>query len=157
MGAGAGSGRRKRWRAAALPLAGALVGALYTLAAFSYPVGTPTAPGPGLFPLLAGLTMTLGGLVAVVAELRAPSVPVVELGESFRRVPALVAALVVYAVVLKPAGFLTASAALTALVLVVLGRRRAWTVAAIAVALSAGTWLTFRLLGVPLPPGPLGF
>ncbi len=115
------------------------------------------SPGPGLFPLLAGFTMTLASLVAVITESRAPSVAVVELGESFRRVPALVAALVIYAIVLKPAGFLAASAALAALVLVILGRRRVSTVVAIAVALSAGTWLTFRLLGVPLPPGPLGF
>lgn len=129
---------------------------MYSVAAFSYPVGTLVSPGPGLFPLVAGLTMTLASLVAVIAESGAPSVAAMELGESFRRVPALVAALVGYAIVLKPAGFLAASTALVALVLVILGRRRAWTIVAIAVALSAGTWLTFGLLGVPLPSGPYG-
>lgn len=155
---GAGPSRpRPRWsRPPALPLAGLLVGGAYSVAALSYPVGTPVAPGPGLFPLLAGLTMTLAGLIAVIVEYRAPSVAAVELGESFRRVPMLVAALVLYAIVLKPAGFLASSAALAGLVLVILGRRRAWTVVTIAGALSAGTWLTFRLLGVPLPPGPFG-
>lgn len=143
-------------RALALPLAGLLVGAVYTSGALRYPVGTPVAPGPGLFPLAAGLTMTLASLIALIAEYRAPSVTPVGLGESFRRVPLLVAALVAYAIVLKPAGFLTASAALAALVLVILGRRAASTVVAIAVALSAGCYLTFRLLGVPLPPGALG-
>lgn len=138
------------------PLAGLLVGAAYSVAAFSYPVGTPVSPGPGLFPFLAGFTMTLASLVAVIAEYRAPSIATVELGESFRRVPALVAAMVVYAMVLKPAGFLATSAALAGVVLVILGRRSPWTIVTIALALSAGTWLTFRLLGVPLPPGPFG-
>lgn len=143
-------------RALALPLAGLLVGAVYTSGALRYPVGTPVTPGPGLFPLLAGLTMTLASLIALITEYRAPSVTPVGLGESFRRVPVLVAALVAYAIVLKPAGFLAASAALAALVLVVLGRRAASTVVAIAVVLSAGCYLTFRLLGVPLPQGALG-
>jgi putative tricarboxylic transport membrane protein len=134
-----------------------LVGAAYACAAFSHPIGTLVSPGPGLFPLLAGLTMTLAGLVAMIAESRAPSLATVELGTSFRRVPMLVAALVGYAIVLKPVGFLVASTALAGLVLVILGRRRVWTVSTIAVALSAGTWLTFRLLGVPLPRGPLPF
>lgn len=133
-----------------------MIGAGYSIAAFSYPVGTLVSPGPGLFPLIAGLTMTLAGLVATIAESRAPSIAALELGESFRRVPMLVAALVGYAIVLKPVGFLVASTTLVVLALVILGRRRAWTVVTIAVALSAGTWMTFRLLGVPLPQGLLG-
>jgi putative tricarboxylic transport membrane protein len=133
-----------------------VIGAGYSIAAFSYPVGTLVSPGPGLFPLIAGLTMTLAGLVATIAESRAPSIAALELGESFRRVPMLVAALVGYAIVLKPVGFLVASTTLVVLALVILGRRRAWRVVTIAVALSAGTWMTFRLLGVPLPQGLLG-
>ncbi len=140
----------------ALPLAGLVLGLAYSAGATRYSVGSLVAPGPGLFPLLAGLTLALAGLLALIVESRAPSVAAPRLGESFRRVPLLVAALVAYAVVLKPAGFLAASAALTALVLVILGRRAAWPVAGIAIALSAGCYLTFRLLGVPLPPGALG-
>jgi hypothetical protein len=68
----------------------------------------------------------------------------------------LVAVLVGYALVLKPAGFLAASTGLAALVLVILGRRRAWSVVAISGTLSVGGYLTFRLLGVPLPAGALG-
>ncbi len=142
--------------ALALPLAGVLLGVACTVGAMRYAVGSLVAPGPGLFPLLAGLTMTLAGLIALVADCRVPSIARAGRGESFRRVPMLVAVLVGYALVLKPAGFLAASAALTALVLVILGRRRAWPVAGIALALSAGCYLTFRLLGVPLPAGALG-
>lgn len=137
-------------------MAGLMIGAVYTVAALSYPVGTPVAPGPGLFPVLAGSTMTLASLIALIAEYRAPSVAPMRLGASFRRVPALVATLGVYAIVLKPAGFLVASTALVALVLVILGRRHAPTVIATAIGLSAGCYLTFRLLGVPLPVGALG-
>lgn len=143
-------------RALALPLAGALLGVAYSIGATRYAVGSLVAPGPGLFPLLAGFTMTLASMVALIVEYRTSSGAAPRLGESFRRVPMLVAALVAYAIVLKPAGFLAASAVLTALVLVILGRRRAWPVAGIALALSAGCYLTFRLLGVPLPAGALG-
>src|SRR5262245_10903318 len=140
----------------ALPLAGLVIGAVYTLAALAYPVGTPVAPGPGLFPLLAGFTMTLASLIALITEHRAPSVAPMRFGASFWRVAALVAALGAYAIVLKPAGFLVASTALVALVLVILGRRHALTVIATAVSLGAGCYVTFRLLGVPLPAGALG-
>jgi hypothetical protein len=156
MGAGATRRRAGSSRARALPLAGLLVGAAYTAGAFFYPVGTAVAPGPGLFPLVAGLTMTLASLIALIAESRVPSIALLELGESFRRVPMLVAALMVYTIALKPAGFLAAAAALVALVLVILGRRRVSTVVVIAVVLSVGCYLTFRLLGVPLPMGTLG-
>lgn len=131
------------------------MGAAYTVGVFGYPIGTLVAPGPGLFPLLAGLTMTLASVLGLMAEYRAPSIAPIGLGESFRRVPMLVAALVAYAIVLKPAGFLGASTVLTALVLVILGRRRVWPVVAVAVALSTSCYLAFRLLGVPLPAGAL--
>jgi hypothetical protein len=140
----------------ALPLAGVLLGGVYTAAAMRYAVGSLVAPGPGLFPLLAGLTITLSSLIAVVAESRAPSLAPTGRGESFRRVPWLVAALLGYAVVLKPGGFLAASTALAAFGLVILGRRRPWPIAAIAIGLTVGCYLTFRLLGVPLPSGALG-
>lgn len=142
--------------ALALPLAGVLLGVAYTAGAMRYTVGSLVTPGPGLFPLLAGLTMTLASLIALVAESRVPSIAPAGRGESFRRVPMLVAVLVGYALVLKPGGFLAASTALAALALVILGRRRPWPIAAIAIALGAGCYLTFRLLGVPLPSGALG-
>jgi len=156
MGAGATRPRAGSSRARALPLAGLLVGAAYTAGAVAYPVGTVVAPGPGLFPLVAGFTTTLASLIALIAESRMPSMAPLPLGESFRRVPMLVAALVAYTIALKPAGFLAASAALAALVLVILGRRRVSPVVAIAIVLSVGCYLTFRLLGVPLPVGALG-
>jgi putative tricarboxylic transport membrane protein len=156
VAAGASRPRPGPSRGLALPLAGLLVGAVYTAGTLWYPIGTPVAPGPGLFPLLAGLTMTVASAIALIAECRAPSIVLSEPGESFRRVPMLVAALLGYAIVLRPAGFLAASATLVALALVILGRRRASTVVAIAVALSAACYLTFRLLGVPLPLGALG-
>lgn len=157
MGAGARRPRPGSSGALAIPLAGFILGVAFSVGATRYPVGSLVSPGPGLFPLLSGLTMTLAGVVALAAEWRAPSLVLQPLGERFRRVPALVAALAAYAIVLKPVGFLAASAVLAAVVLVVLGRRRVWSVAAISVALSAGSYLTFRLLGVPLPAGALGF
>lgn len=143
-------------RAIALPLAGLVVGVAYTIGATRYPVGTLVAPGPGLFPLLAGLTMTIASAVALVTERRAASAVPEPVGPLFRRVPILVAVLAGYAILLKPLGFLVASTALVALVLVVLGRRPLSAAVATAIALSAGAYLTFRLLGVPLPPGLLG-
>jgi putative tricarboxylic transport membrane protein len=143
-------------RTLALPLAGVLLGLAYSTGALRYPVGSLVAPGPGLFPLLTGVTMTLAGVTALILACRGPSVTTPRLGESFGRVPLLLATLVAYALVLKPAGFLAASTTLTALLLVVLGRRQAWRVAALAVALSVGCYLAFRLLGVPLPRGALG-
>jgi putative tricarboxylic transport membrane protein len=139
-----------------LPVVGCILGLGYCAVTTRYRVGSLAAPGPGLFPLLAGLTMTLGAAAAVIAEARAPSLVPLRPGESFRRVPALVTALVAFAILLKPLGFLVASTALAAAVLAICGRRRVWSLVAISVALSAGTYLTFRLLGVPLPAGVFG-
>lgn len=100
--------------------------------------------------------MTGAAVVGLIAEWRAPSLVAEPLGERFRRVPALLASLAAFAILLKPLGFLLTATALSALVLVILGRRRAWSVMAISVGLSAGCYLTFRLLGVPLPAGALG-
>ena len=139
-----------------VPLLGLVVGVAYTAGATRYPAGTLVSPGPGLFPLLAGLTIALGAAIALITEARAPSTMPEPLAPARARVPILVVALTAYAIVLQGVGFLVASATLCAVVLVILGRRGPWGAIAIAVALSAGAWVTFRILGVPLPPDPFG-
>lgn len=148
--------RRGSRKVLVVPLLGLVGGVAYTAVAARYPVGTVVAAGPGLFPLLAGLAIILGSALALISEWRAPSTTPEPLGPASARVPILVAALVGYAIVLKAVGFLVASATLCALVLAVLGRRRALSVITIATALSVGAWVVFRILGMPLPPGVLG-
>lgn len=137
----------------ALPLSGLVLGVAYLLGALALPRGSVTAPGAGLFPLAVGLIIVVSSAVALVTEWRRPTAAPDPPGDAFRRVPALLGALVVFALLLKPAGFILAAAVLSALVLAVLGRRPWLAVGGLALAISVATALVFRLLGVPLPPG----
>lgn len=145
----------ERARATALPLAGLVLGVAYTLATVGYPVGNLVAPGAGLFPLFAGLLIVASSVVGLIGEYRRPTAVSDPPGPAFWRVPALAISLIVYFMLLKPAGFLIAAAALSGLVLAVLGRRPWSVVLAIALATSVASSLAFRLLGVPLPAGIL--
>ena len=136
-------------------LAGLAIGLSYTFGATSYSLGTPGSPGPGLFPFFVGILIVLSSVIHLVSELLQPSAPPVAPGARFWRVPATALAIFAYAVLLKPAGFVIAAAVLCAGLLGILGRRRWWVTAALALCFSLAAYHLFQLLGVPLPSGPL--
>ena len=70
----------------------------------------------------------------------------------------LVAALLLFAVLLPVLGYVVSSAALFVAAALLLGAPRGWTVVAYGWALAAVVFLVFdRLIGLTLPAGPWGF
>jgi putative tricarboxylic transport membrane protein len=118
-------------------------------------IGTPREPQPGFFPFLAGLGLAILSGLLIVQDLRGRGSE----GEPFanvRRPLMAVLALVAFVVLLDPIGYVLATAALAAVLLLVLGGRLSWATAALIALLAAGSYGLFdRLLGVPLPKGVL--
>jgi putative tricarboxylic transport membrane protein len=108
-------------------------------------------PGPAVLPVALGVMIVV---LAAVSFLR-PEVPRIELAH-FSRIALILAALVGYALLLEPLGYVVTTAALLAFLLIALAERRAWWQPVSAVAVSFATYYIFRiLLQVPLPPDPL--
>lgn len=143
-----------RKRAVMLPLFGLLLGLAYCIAALRYPIGTPSVPASGLFPLFVGLLLVGSSGVAAIAEWRNSTAIPDAAGPLVWRVPALAAALLVSFILFEFAGFPLAGAMLGVAVLALLERRPVWIVIVIACAISGATAILFALLGVPLPGVP---
>jgi hypothetical protein len=132
-------------------------GLAYTLGALHYQVGTLAAPKSGLFPVGVGVLLLVASGYSLVVEYARPSPPPEALGPDWRRVPAICAAIWAFAALLKPAGYVIASAVLCGLLVFILGRRPWWLDVGIGVATAAVTYYFFSVLGVPLPAGVLPF
>jgi len=155
-------GRRRSLRgrvswSIAVPLFVLGLGLLYTIGAVGYEVGTLASPKAGLFPTLVGVLLLSASGFRLCEEIARPSPGPEPLGPAWWRVPALCGAIGVFIFLLKPAGYLIASTAMTVLLITFLGRRRRWTVVGIALATAAVSYYFFSLLGVPLPSGPFPF
>jgi hypothetical protein len=128
----------------------------YLVANRAYPLDTLATPGPGIFPLAAGLLLL--GLAAgqAVAAGRAPHPDPSAGGVAISRVVGLMAALVGYALAAGTLGFLTASFALVLAASRLLGAPGWLRPAALALGVTLGAYLIFvAWLGVPLPRGRL--
>lgn len=89
----------------------AVSGAAYTLYAWwNYPVGNLNAMGPGMFPLMAGVALLLLGSAALVQAIRNQ-----ETTFEFDLLPFVyvIGGLSLFAVLLRPFGFMPAIAAMT--------------------------------------------
>jgi len=149
-------------RLAALVIIGlgavALVGAGQVRSGAGY-----VAVGPAVMPAVVGIGLiVLGGLLLLRATVR-PDLDLArhvagELAASEWRTPILVlAALVVYAVALGPAGYVVATTAFLPVAAAILGSRRPIRDVAVAVVLSIVVFVGFtEFLGVRLPAGLLG-
>ena len=108
-------------------------------------------PGPGFFPLALGIIVAT---LAAINILR-PEVDRIELPQ-LRRILLILGALVAYAILLEPLGYVLATALLLAFLFAALAERRHWWQPVSALAVSFATYYVFRLiLSVPLPPDPL--
>jgi putative tricarboxylic transport membrane protein len=151
-------------RATGLILLG--IGVVALAATFAVPGGQdPWAlTGPRLFPLIASVALIVLSLAFLVRTFVAPDA---ELGEFAAReaadtewrVPVLVGiALLAYAQLLEPVGYLLSSAAFFPVVAWILGSRSPVRDVIAGAALSLGVYVVFtQLLAVPLPIGILGF
>lgn len=122
--------------------------------AFSYPLGTINNMGPGFFPLIAGITMALlGGLIFW----KAPDAgQVVESGRlSLRPVLFIFAGLLAWALLLRPAGLIAATIAMTLLAAFAYPKPNPTRIAITVVVLPLLGWLLFIYgLGMPMRAFP---
>lgn len=122
---------------------------------------TPDGPGPGFFPLWAGMGITV--LSAGIASFHIYAVfneqPVERTNwDGSARVLAGWAGLAVAIALLKPAGFVVSFFLLTLFLVFFVFRRRFVTALAVGFGSCAGFWLLFeKALDVQLPLGPWGF
>lgn len=140
-----------RWLTSAVAT---VVGAAAVVHALRMGVGSAAEPGPGLWPLVAGLLLAGSGAVSTLIDARASDGPAVGIGV---RVLLGIAALVAYILAFRSYGLLLPTPLfLLFWVRVVAGD--GWRVAiATAVLGTAGFWLVFAAaLQVPLPIGPFG-
>ena len=140
---------RDRWSALGL----AVLALAYLAAGRRYPLDTLATPGPGVFPLAAGVALLVVAAWMVVAAGRAAAGESAGEGAMFTRAPvAMAAALVLFAAVLPALGFALASFALVVVSARLMGLLGWWRPLALGAGLAAATHLLFATwLGVPLP------
>lgn len=134
----------------------AAVGALFLVLSVRLGVGSVTQPGPGLWPFIVSLLITvLSGGLLVQALLRPVRGGVLVRGAGKPAAGfALVAA---YALVMGRIGYLVSTVALLAVWIRFIGGRPWRTAVLVAVLAAAASYVVFRhWLGVPLPAGVLG-
>lgn len=151
--------------AGALALAFAAVGAYESA---KLPFGTAREPGPGFLPWWASLAVAFPGLLLLERALRPRAGAGSALREEGRgaggwreplgRVGGLLLALCAYVLLLEPLGYPLCTFLLVLFMSRATGRRR-WRVAlGTAAAIALGSYVLFAAwLGVPLPPGLLGW
>lgn len=115
-------------------------------------------PGPGGFPLLLGVVLTILGVWMVAAPagprpgspIPAPRSP----RDEWAAAGGTFGVLILYAFLLEQAGFLIATPLVIVLALAGLLRVRRWLpVLSLAAGFTLGCWMLFEALGTPLPRG----
>ena len=139
--------RRDHWSALGL----GVLALGYLLAGRRYPLDTLATPGPGIFPLAAGLALLALAVWQFVSAGR--SAPDPADGGGVPRAPVIMSAvLVLYAAALPVLGFLLTSFALVIVAARLMGLDGWWRPAALALGVTAASRLLFgSWLGVPLP------
>ena len=139
--------RRDHWSALGL----AVLALGYLLVGRRYPLDTLATPGPGIFPLAAGLALLALAVWLLVSAARSGPDPYG--GGGRPRAPLIMAAvLVLYAAALPVLGFLLTSFALVIVAARLMGLDDWWRAAALALGVTAASRLLFGTwLGVPLP------
>jgi putative tricarboxylic transport membrane protein len=132
-----------------------LLGIGILIGALRLGVGRATAPQPGFIPFLSGVALIGVSLVLLYQALRGQSKGS-RAFENLRRPATLIAGLVFYVGILETAGYILATAAISAIVLWIEQTKSWWVLLTVSLALAAGSYLLFdRLLGVTFPVGIL--
>jgi putative tricarboxylic transport membrane protein len=148
MSPGAGA-RRDRWSAAGL----AVLAAAYLVANLRYSLDTLAAPGPGVFPLAAGVALLVLAGWQVIVPARGPD-RAAEVASRPRNPLLMIGLLGLYAASLGVLGFLPSSFVLVLLAARLMGAPGWMRPAMLALGVTIATWLVFVVwLGVPLPAG----
>lgn len=126
-----------------------VVGLIASGISLTYPMGSSAAIGPGVFPLILGVVMSLIGVAMLGGSLNRDGTLH---AMNMRATMAVFGALAVFALLIRPFGLVPAACAC-----VVVGRlaepdMRLLPVGVLAIALAALCWLIFVVaLGLPLP------
>jgi hypothetical protein len=142
--------RRDQWSAAGL----AALALAYLLAGRRYPLDTLATPGPGIFPLAAGLALLALAVWQFLAARRLAPPPSGETDEiGITRAPLImVVVLVLYAATLPRLGFTLTSFGLVLAAAWLMGLRGWWRPVVLALGVTVISRVIFGLwLGVPLP------
>jgi putative tricarboxylic transport membrane protein len=120
-----------------------------------FDLGTLSEPQAGFFPFLGGVALMALSAILVVQDLRGRS----DGAESFGNVrsPLLaLAGLIAFIAAAGPLGYVPAIAILTVILLLVFEVRQVWAFVVAVLVVPIGTYFLFdRILGVPLPSGPV--
>jgi putative tricarboxylic transport membrane protein len=150
----------------ALDLAWIVIGG--ALSVYAWKLGAWGASGPdsGFVPLVAGVLIALCGGLLLLERARHPpaprgpaaSEPFWSEDGAWTRVCALVAGLVVLVLLVRYAGFITASALMMPVLMRLIEKRSWWFAIGVGLAATAGVHVVFaKLLGMSMPRGPWGF
>jgi len=127
----------------------------YLLGDRRYPLDTLATPGPGLFPLMAGvalLALAAWQFGAAGARAQPVSKPSADEQGAVGLPLAMVGVLIVYAALFRIVGFVTASLALVFVSSRLMGLAGWWRPATLALGITVVSYVLFaRWLGVPLP------
>ncbi|HEY5725094.1 MAG TPA: tripartite tricarboxylate transporter TctB family protein [Methylomirabilota bacterium] len=140
---------RDRWSALGL----AVLAVAYLLAGRRYPLDTLATPGPGIFPLAAGVGLLILAVCLFVSASWASAPEAVAEDVTSSGTPLVMAAvLVLFAATLPALGFVLASFALVVVAARLMGLQGWWRPLALGAGLALATRLVFvTWLGVPLP------
>jgi hypothetical protein len=125
-----------------------------------YDLGTPSSPGPGFLPFISGAAMALLALVVFFQQIPGKKDTLKSLWaqKKWPAVPIVMAALVIYAILLNFLGFILDTFVLTAFLLRVMEPLGWNKVLAGATGATLGSYAVFHLwLEAQLPAGFLGF
>ena len=132
-----------------------MIGVFFLVTGRGLDIGTVAEMGPGFIPLaLAGAMSLIGAIITVVAirdqaeDAAGFSLP----AGAWRVLPLIILAVLAFAVLLRPAGYLVATAVLVAVSSLASPQARRHEVVISAVAISVVTAVAFvMLLGLPIP------
>jgi uncharacterized membrane protein YidH (DUF202 family) len=133
---------------------------VYLVSSLRIDVGTPRNPGPGFFPIAIGFLLTAftGVYLALVIRKRTPRDKAAHSVEdkNYRAIAVIIAAGIVYPLILGTLKFLVSTFAATFLMLYILKPQKLFNSIFLALAMAIVSFMVFsRLLGVGLPMGPL--
>jgi len=152
-----GNGRRRE-TIIALALLGFSV--LYLVSSFRLEIGNPRNPGPGFFPIVTGVLLTLCTGIYVMRIIRKrtrgeKSVPPAA-GKNYRALAAIIGSGIFYPLILGTLKFLVSTFVVTFIMLYMMNPRRLFSSILLALAMAIASFMIFsRLLGVGLPMGPI--
>ncbi|HXD97884.1 MAG TPA: tripartite tricarboxylate transporter TctB family protein [Candidatus Acidoferrum sp.] len=141
--------RRDQWTAVGL----GVIALGYLLAGRRYPLDTLATPGPGIFPLAAGLALLALAVWQFLTAHRRAAAPADTSAAEAAHAPLIMSVvLVLYAAGLPVVGFLLASFALVFIAARLMGLEGWWRPAALALGVAVASRVVFvTWLGVPLP------